>query len=129
MRTVSKQNKIGLLVAAGFGVLPLASLLIAADPPNPAPAAMAEDQSASFNTPGGFEPKKLDAQSGIRSGLVKVTERAVTKGDFNSLLAELTTQDKERAREFKGADQGKLDGIIGQIPGGVEEQIQPGFQY
>jgi len=64
--------------------------------------------------PAGFQAKDVKADSGVKSGLVKLTERAVDKGDFNRFLAELSVQDRERAREFKG-DQAKLDGIIGDI--------------
>ena len=33
---------------------------------------------------------------GVKSGVAKLTNRFVTKGDFNKLLAELSTQDKDR---------------------------------
>jgi hypothetical protein len=114
MLTGLKTKKARLLVAAGFGMLPLAPFLIAADNANP-PAVTAADQSNPFTTPAGFQTKDLDAQSGIRNGLVKLTDRAAAKGDFNRFLAELTTQDKDRAREYKGTDQSKLDSIIDQI--------------
>jgi len=116
MRSISKQSKafLTIVAAAGFGVSPLLPCLNAADPPIPAAAAAAE-QARPLAMPQGFKAKDLDAESGIRTGLVKLTERAVAKGDFNRLLAELATQDKERAREFKNADQKQLDGIIDQI--------------
>jgi len=65
--------------------------------------------------PPGFTAKDVKADSEVRSGLAKLTDRALTKGDFNSMLAELATQDKDRAREFKNVDQARLDGRIDQI--------------
>jgi len=65
--------------------------------------------------PPGFTAKDVKADSEVRSGLAKLTDRALSKGDFNSMLAELAPQDKVRAREFKGVDQKRLDGRIEQI--------------
>jgi len=100
------------LAAAGLVMMPMTKSLIAADPNIPPPKA---DEARPIALPAGFQSKVIDAESGIKSGLVKMTERAVAKGDFNSLLAELAKQDQERAREFKGVDQAKLDGIVEQI--------------
>jgi len=71
--------------------------------------------STPLTVPNGFQQKKLESESAIKTGLVKLTDRAVTKGDFNSYLAEFAAQDKARAREFKGADQKKLDDVIASI--------------
>jgi len=65
--------------------------------------------------PAGFQQKDLKSDDGIRDGLVKLTERAITKGDFNSFLGELSKPDRDRVREWKGADQGKLDMQIDRI--------------
>ncbi len=65
--------------------------------------------------PAGFDVKDVGAVSEVKTGLVKLTERSVTKGDFNKFLAELAKADKERTREFKDVDQKKLDGRISQI--------------
>jgi hypothetical protein len=65
--------------------------------------------------PAGFEAKAGQPSEGIKSGLAKLTERAVTKGDFNKMLAELSRPDRERAREFKGVDQGAIDAQIDKI--------------
>jgi hypothetical protein len=112
-RTERKNMWLLAAAAAGLGVFPLAPLVMAGDSTE-TPTPMQADNQA-VNAPPGFQTIKMDGESGIRTGLVKMTDRAVTKGDFNRLLAELSTQDKERAREFKGADQSKLDAIINQI--------------
>jgi hypothetical protein len=106
-----------IVAAAGFGLMSIGSPLLMATDPMPAnsPAAPAAEVAAPLTLPAGFTQKNVDAQSGVKSGLVKLTERAVTKGGFNGFLAELSSQDKSRAREFKGADQSKLDDVIGQI--------------
>jgi hypothetical protein len=108
-------------IAAGLGVLALSIPIMAADAPNPAgatdrPAAVASDaQARPLALPAGFEAKDIRSDGEVKTGLAKLAERAVSKGDFNKMLAELSTQDKERAREFKGVDQAKLDGIIDDI--------------
>jgi hypothetical protein len=95
----------------GLSVAPVLPLM-AADNTNQ-PAAVRADTALSL--PAGFQEKDVDAVGGVKSGLAKLTNRFVTKGDFNKLLAELSTQDKDRAREFKGVDQTKIDGRIEQI--------------
>jgi len=117
MYTESKQQKrwLPIVAAVGIGALSLSLRAGAADPVNPSDRPAAVEPSQPLSLPAGFQGKDLRAESGIKSGLVKLTDRAVTKGDFNSLLAELSKQDKERAREFKGVDQAKLDGVIDQI--------------
>jgi len=99
-----------------MGLLALAPQAGALDNPDPTtPAGTPAKSSQPLSLPAGFEKKDVKAESGVKSGLVKLTDRAVTTGDFNRFLAELSKQDRERAREFKGADQTKLDGIINQI--------------
>jgi hypothetical protein len=97
-----------------LGVAPFLPSAFAADnsTANQATAAKAD---ATLSLPAGFVEKDVDAVGGVKSGLAKLTNRFVSKGDFNKMLAELSTQDKERAREFKGVDQTKLDGRIEQI--------------
>lgn len=106
------------VAAAGLGLASLTLPAGAADPADrPAsdrPAAAAA-HAEPLALPPGFTAKNVDADSGVRSGLVKLTERAVSKGDFNKFLAELTAPAKKEAREFKNADQAKLDSIIDQI--------------
>lgn len=103
------------MAAAGFGVMTISvPLMMAAGPQENSPAAQ-EANAQPLTLPAGFVAKDIDATSGVKSGLVKLTDRALTKGDFNSFLAELSSQDKERAREFKGVDQSKLDSVISQI--------------
>lgn len=111
MSTHAKQW-LAALAAAGIGVLALTVPAIGADPPAESAGAR---PSRPLALPPGFVAKNINAESGVKTGLVKLTERAVTKNDFNSFLAELAKQDKERAREFKGADQDRLNGIIDQI--------------
>ncbi|HEX4792323.1 MAG TPA: hypothetical protein VH370_00940 [Humisphaera sp.] len=101
-----------LLGTLGVGLAP--ALVVAAPPEHQldrdkTPVAQAP------TLPPGFTAKDVKADNEIRSGLAKLTDRALTKGDFNSMLAELATQDKDRAREFKGVDQKRLDGRIDQI--------------
>jgi hypothetical protein len=112
----SNQRKLLLaaVAATGLSLLTVSVPVGAADPAaQPVSARPAAVQPAAL--PAGFQMKNVDADSGVKTGLVKLTERAVTKGDFNKFLAELTTPEKKHAREFKGADQAKLDGIIDQI--------------
>jgi hypothetical protein len=97
-------------VSVGFATLAVR----AADPPNQNRNDGALALPA-LRLPDGFTQTDLTDASGIKTGLVKLTERAVTKGDFNSLLAELALQDRERAREFKNPDQAKLDNEIDRI--------------
>jgi len=59
---------------------------------------------------------------------MKITERAVTKGDFNALLGELSRQDRERAREYKDVDQAKLDGVIDRIQTAWKNKYNQDFE-
>jgi hypothetical protein len=69
--------------------------------------------------PDGFVQKDEDAASGVKSTLVQLTQRAVTKDSYNSFfssfLSDLASRDKSRAQEFKGVDQKHLNDVIGQI--------------
>jgi hypothetical protein len=69
--------------------------------------------------PGGFVQKDEDAAGGVKSTLVELTQRAVTKDSYDSFyqsfLSDLASRDKARAQEFKGADQQPLNEMIGQI--------------
>jgi len=116
MRSTKVTMVLRCAMAIPLGAFALAIPTIGADTPGQtaanAPTAVAA-QPLAF--PAGFEQKNVKAESGVKSGLAKLTERALTKGDFNKFLAELSTQDKERAREFKGVDQAKLDAAIEQI--------------
>lgn len=58
--------------------------------------------------PAGFQNVTGAPDSGVYGTLAKVTELALTKRDFDKVLGELSTPNQERARQFKGADQGKL---------------------
>jgi len=112
-------RKIHTWVVAGamlgsFGIAPVITTVFAADNTNANQPADAKADTP-LSLPAGFEEKDVGAVDGVKSGLAKLTNRFVTKGDFDKMLAELSTQDKDRAREFKGVDQTKLDGRIEQI--------------
>lgn len=106
MRKYSKWSLI--VVGAGLGLFALPAGVVSAD----GPAAV---QPAPLAFPAGFQNVTGAPDSGVYSGLAKYVERAVTKGDFDKMLAELSKPDRERAREFKGVDQGKLDVQIERI--------------
>jgi hypothetical protein len=111
MKKTSKLRAACYLVMAGSMVGAMPMVYAASD--NLA-TPMNQQQSA-FNLPPGFTQTDLSSASGIKTGLVKLTERAVTKGDYNSFLAELSVPDRTRAREFKNADQKQLDAKIDQF--------------
>jgi len=101
-----------LLGTLGVGLVPALTL---AAPPEHQLDRDKTPAAAAPTLPPGFTAKDVKADSEIRSGLAKLTDRALTKSDFNSMLAELASQDKDRAREFKNVDQARLDGRIDQI--------------
>jgi len=101
-----------LLGTLGAGLVP--ALVVAAPPEHQLDRDKTPVAEAPMLPPG-FTAKDVKADSEVRSGLAKLTDRALTKGDFNKMLAELATQDRDRAREFKGVDQARLDGRIDQI--------------
>jgi len=112
MRTSTKWLLATTLVA---GIAQFATVR-AADPASATPrdnARTAEQQPLAL--PPGFTVKDVHATNEVKTGLAKLTARAYTKGDWDKFLAELSTQDKERAREFKGADQARLDALIVRI--------------
>ncbi|HWE92668.1 MAG TPA: hypothetical protein VG269_01730 [Tepidisphaeraceae bacterium] len=113
MRTSTKWLLTATLAA---GVAPFATLRAADDAGAPAQrerARAAEQQPLAL--PPGFTAKDVKATGEVKTGLAKLTERAYKKGDWNSLLAELSTQDKDRTREFKNADQTKIDSLVDKI--------------
>jgi hypothetical protein len=118
-----------ILAAAGLGALAFvpragAGLQGANPAPDPnansAPNQTVQNQVATVpHLPDGFAEKEEDAASGVKSTLVGLTNRAVTKDSYDSFfsgfLSELAKRDKDRAQEFKGVNQGELNGIIAQI--------------
>lgn len=102
-------------MTAGVGAVSLVGVSLGADSADVAAARAAERSDVNLTLPAGFQEKDVDAVSGVKTGLEKLTARFAAKGDFNKMLAELATQDKDRARDFKGVDQTKLDGRIEQI--------------
>lgn len=77
------------------------------------------DQAQPPHLPDGFVEKDEDAASGVKSTLVGLTNRAVTKDSYNSFfssfLSELAKRDKDRAQEFTGVNQDQLNQIIDRI--------------
>ncbi|MDB5332843.1 MAG: hypothetical protein JWP03_3994 [Phycisphaerales bacterium] len=113
MRTSTKWLLAATLAA---GAAPFTTLRAADDASNPAPRERTRaTEQQPLALPPGFTAKDVHATNEVKTGLAKLTERAYKKGDWNSLLAELSTQDKERTREFKGGDQAKLDTLIDKI--------------
>jgi len=115
--------------AGSFTFLPR---VFAADQDIPAANQQAADQSNQpVRLPDGFELKDVSADSGVKSTLVGLTDRAVSKDSYNSFfssfLAELAKRDKNRAQEFKGVDQDRLNSIISQIQS--EWQIKYGQSF
>jgi hypothetical protein len=113
-----------LLFVAAAGVGALAFVPQAGAGPDPAtPPAQNQpnvnDVAQTPHLPDGFVLKDEDAASGVKSTLVGLTQRAVTKDSydsfFSSFLSELAGRDKARAQEFKGADQPQLNQTISQI--------------
>jgi hypothetical protein len=86
---------------------------------NPANPPAADQNAAMPQLPSGFIAKDEDAASGVKSTLVGLTQRAVTKDSydsfFSSFLSELANRDKARAQEFKGVDQQQLNATISRI--------------
>jgi hypothetical protein len=104
------------VVLAGLGLFALPQLSARADEPANANQTAARDTAkTALAFPPGFTTKTTMPDEGIRTGLAKLAERALTKGDYNKMLEELSRPDRERAREFKGADQAKLDVQIERI--------------
>ena|ERR1700722_12024108 len=90
------------------------------------------NQSAeSLHLPAGFIEKDEDAASGVKTTLVQLTQRAVTKDSydsfFSSFLSDLAKHDKARAQEFKGVDQQRLNDVIGQIQAGWRAKYNADF--
>jgi hypothetical protein len=108
--SASSARKLLVLAAAGVSAVAFVPRATAADPgAQPSPPAL----------PAGFFDKDESAVSGVKTTLVQLTNRAVTKNSYDSFfsgfLSDLAKRDKERAREFKGADQNHLDDLISQI--------------
>jgi len=104
-----------------LGFIPLAGAGDAGLPANqPQQTQLNSNQSVeSLQLPAGFIAKDEGADAGVKSTLVQLTQRAVTKDSYDSFfsafLSDLASRDKERAQEFKGVDQQHLNGLIGQI--------------
>jgi hypothetical protein len=121
-----------LLFVATAGVGALAFVPRAGAGPDPAsnpPANTATDQPAQNQPnaaeasrpqlPDGFIEKDEDGASGIRSTVVGLTQRAVTKDSYDSFfsgfLSELAKRDEARSQKFNGVNQEQLNATISQI--------------
>ena len=110
------RKAIRLFVAAALGSgigLMSASLAPGADDARETNARESENKPPEF--PAGFQLKDVGQLDNIRGELGNVTNKAVTKGDFGSLLSELTAQDKDRMKDYKDQDFKTLDGVIDQF--------------
>jgi len=91
----------------------------------------ANQANAAMHLPAGFVEKDESADSGVKTTLVQLTQRAVTKDSydsfFSSFLSDLATRDKDRAQEFKGVDQQHLNDVIGQIQSGWRAKYNQDF--
>jgi hypothetical protein len=118
-----------ILAAAGLGALAFipragAGQQGATSPQDPnansAPNQTAQNQVAQApRLPDGFTQKDEAAADGVKSTLVGLTNRAVTKDSydsfFSSFLGELAKRDKARSQEFKNPDQAVLNITIARI--------------
>jgi len=91
----------------------------------------ANQANAAMHLPAGFVEKDESADSGVKTTLVQLTQRAVTKDSYDSFfsgfLSDLATRDKDRAQEFKGVDQQHLNDVIGQIQAGWRAKYNSDF--
>ena len=65
--------------------------------------------------PAGFAQKNDNADSDVKSELVKVTDRALSHDSYQQLLNELSKPNKDRAQLFQNVDQGQINKSIDQI--------------
>jgi hypothetical protein len=119
-----------LLVAAGVVSLAVVSPAMAGQPglnANDNPAVnnaplnqpTQDEMAQPPQLPAGFISKDEDAAGGVKSTLVSLTNRAVSKDSYNSFfgsfLSDLAARDKARAQEFTGVNQDQLNATITQI--------------
>lgn len=110
MRQTSKWMLAAAMTAGLAGLAP--AMVGAADKDSTKIEARADN---ALTLPAGFDVKDVGAVGEAKSGLAKLAERSVTKGDFEKYLRELAKPDQERTQQFKDFDQKKLDGRIAQI--------------
>jgi hypothetical protein len=125
--SASSIKRLLIVAAAGVAALSFIPRSGAADQG----AAVTNQASQAPTLPDGFIQKDENAASGVKSTLVGLTQRAVTKDSYNSFfssfLSELASRDKTRAQEFKGVDQEKLNATIGQIQTGWRAKYNQDF--
>jgi hypothetical protein len=131
----SSVKRLLLVAVAGTGALAFLPHAGAADQGGAAATQPSEpnvnEAMLPLHLPDGFVAKDEDAASGVKTTLVQLTNRAVTKDSydsfFSSFLADLARRDKERAHEFKGVDQAHLNDLIGMIQTGWHNKYGQDF--
>jgi len=91
----------------------------------------AAEELPPLHLPNGFIEKDEDAAGGVKSTLVQLTNRAVSRDSYDSFfggfLSDLAKRDKDRAREFKGVDQQHLNDLISRIQSGWQSKYGQEF--
>jgi hypothetical protein len=126
------------VAVAGVGVMAFAPGARAGDPAASETNPPAQPQAAAVHStqppvlPAGFVVKDENAADGVKSTMVQLTQRAVTKDSYDSFfsgfLSDLAKRDKDRAREFTGVNQAQLNDTIGQIQTGWQSKYSQDFQ-
>jgi hypothetical protein len=73
------------------------------------------EQQAQPQLPDGFQLKDLNQIDNIRKELAKVSEYALTRGDFGKLIGETAVWNRDRMKDYRNEDYKTLDGVIEQI--------------
>ncbi|HSZ57173.1 MAG TPA: hypothetical protein VK797_16010 [Tepidisphaeraceae bacterium] len=72
-------------------------------------------EQAQPQLPDGFDMKDLSQLDNVRGELAKVTEYALTRGDFGKVVAQLAVWNRDRMKDYRNEDYKTLDGVIEQI--------------
>jgi hypothetical protein len=75
----------------------------------------ARETSAQPELPAGFQMKDLGQLDNVRDELSKVTEEAMTRGDFGKVISELAVDDRDRMKDYKNQDFKTYDGVVDQL--------------
>jgi hypothetical protein len=102
------------LYALAAALIGLAGWQAVADEP-PAQRENQAEQQAQLQLPDGFQMKDLNQLDNVRRELAKVTEYALTRGDFGKLIGELAVWNRDRMKDYRNEDFKTLDGVIEQI--------------
>ena len=108
------RKAIGLALAAALGIgVGFTGAQLAGAPEDARATSEQQNQPPQF--PPGFQLKDVGDLNDIRGEFGNVTNKAVTKDNFGSLLAELATPDRDRMKDYKDQDFKTLDGVIEQF--------------